>query len=246
MRCKLCNGEDPLQHSHIIPEFCYKPLYDAKHRLSEYDLTAAPLSSYRQKGFREYLFCSKCEKRFNEYENYFAARWFGSNGLPKSIKTDTEFVTVSDIDYDKFKFFHLSILYRASVATLPFFESVNLGKNETVIRDFLIDGDAPSEDCFPFIATLLYFPSSGDVPRDIIVEPVGVRLNGKYTYTFIYAGCSWTYFGSRNCSNDTPIKPALSKSGKLSLIPQSIIENRLTRELAFNHLKRLEGSDCAG
>jgi len=34
MACRLCLNAKPLQKSHIVPEFVYEPLYNAKHQLS--------------------------------------------------------------------------------------------------------------------------------------------------------------------------------------------------------------------
>ena len=103
----------------------------------------------------------------------------------------------------------------------------------------LQNDDPGGEDDFPFLTTLLHF-STGDVARDIIFEPVGTRINGKYIYTFVFAGCSWMYYGSRVCSNGAPMKRSLSKNGLLGIVTQSVAEHRLTKELAFNHLNRIK------
>ena len=33
MSCRLCKNDEPLQNSHVIPEFLYGPSYDEKHRI---------------------------------------------------------------------------------------------------------------------------------------------------------------------------------------------------------------------
>ena len=244
--CKLCGRPEPLRKSHIIPEFCYKTLYSEKHRLDKYQLSAEPVKSNHQKGFWERLFCDRCEDRFNDYETYMSNLWFSDRGLPVSVAPNTLMLRFANIDYKLFKLFHLSILFRASVASIPFFKSVALGKNEAVLRQMLLNNDPGAEAEFPFLCTVLHFPTSGHVCRDIIVEPVQSHRNGKYCYTFVFAGCSWLYYGSRSGAADMPITSCLKENGDLQLVLQSIVEHPLTRELAFNHLKRQEEANGAG
>ena len=112
MSCRLCKNDEPLQNSHVIPEFLYRPSYDAKHRIG---LVKAGLSKMqlRQKGIREPLLCRQCEQLLNDrYEQPMSKAW--REFLPDEIDRDSHLI--DGIDYGTFKLFHLSVLWRASVA----------------------------------------------------------------------------------------------------------------------------------
>ncbi len=70
MTCRLCQRHKPLQNSHVVPEFFYKPSYDEKHRI--YARIGARLAGMPplQKGFREPLLCWDCEQKLSPYEKY--------------------------------------------------------------------------------------------------------------------------------------------------------------------------------
>ena len=55
---------------------------------------------------------------------------------------------IPEYDYKKLKLFFLSVLWRASVSTQPFFEKVSLGPHEAFIRDALLRGDPQDTDWF--------------------------------------------------------------------------------------------------
>ena len=63
--CRLCGERRKLCLSHIVPEFCFKPLYDPKYVLIRQ--TADGRSSKLQKGLRERLLCEMCEGWINDH-----------------------------------------------------------------------------------------------------------------------------------------------------------------------------------
>src|SRR5713101_805393 len=100
--CKLCLLRKERRFSHILPEFCYKPAYDSKHRAIE--ITLEPLKENRnlQKGYREYLLCDDCEGLINdEYEKYFLNVWYRQKKLPDRVPGQS--LVISGLDYTKFK-----------------------------------------------------------------------------------------------------------------------------------------------
>jgi hypothetical protein len=70
MICKLCHSEAELQNSHVISEFQYKPLYDAKHRFHVISINPEQKERFEQKGFREKLLCLPCETKLSRWEAY--------------------------------------------------------------------------------------------------------------------------------------------------------------------------------
>lgn len=230
MVCRLCNRTAPLRHSHVLPELCFKPVYDEKHRAMQYTVDADS-HGYIQQGFREYLFCDKCEQLFNKLETYFANEWFERRKLPTHVTDDL--VHIDGLDYTKFKLFHHSILFRASVSTLPQFKYVNLGNNEDIFREMLLNNDPRDERDFPFIVLILYHFADNRVASDIILEPEVSKPNNSFVYSFTFAGCHWMYYASKGNSQSL-MQYVFSKRGRLYLSPQCIHDNHRIAEFARN------------
>ncbi len=133
MNCKLCDEQQTLCDSHIIPEFCYRALYDERHKAVLVKNEPARESKL-QKGFRERLLCPDCEAFLNEsYEKYFKEIWFDLGKCPST--TDERVIRVDGLDYRRFKLFHLSVLWRASISTREEFSAVSLGPHEAVMPE---------------------------------------------------------------------------------------------------------------
>lgn len=234
MTCRLCKNTAELRHSHVIPEFCFKPVYDDKHRAVRFTVNAGK-HGYIQKGFREYLFCEDCEGRFNRLETYFANEWFERGKLPSHVTDDL--VQIDGLDYAKFKLFHHSVLFRASVSTLPQFRYVSLGNNEEIFRRMLLADDPGEEHDFPFIVLVLYHFGDNRVASDIILQPEASKPNNSFVYSFTFAGCHWMYYASK-CNSQDLMQHVFSKCGTLYLCPQSIHDNHRIAEFARNFRMR--------
>jgi hypothetical protein len=187
--CKLCQRSETLRFSHIVPEFCYKPLYDGKHRAVMLDADTNH-RSYVQKGIREYLLCDSCEARLNKLEVYFKKFWYDGPAIPSRTRPGA--FIIRGFDYAAFKLFHLSILWRASVSSLPEFDSVNLGPHEEVLRCTLLSADPGPEDRYPFYAIAM-LDDGGAVQYGMVSKPHRSRLGFSTAYYMNYAGCDW-YF----------------------------------------------------
>ena len=200
-RCKLCLSTSKLCNSHIIPEWCYKAMYDDKHRgrSGKIDITAEAdlrwVMSYFQKGFREFLLCSDCELLLSKTERWFAefwCNWSGWKDWKENIKNEINHCTIAGADYRKFKLFHLSILWRASIARGEPFQEVSLGPYEETLRTMLINGDAGTPYSFPVYGTLLT-GHDGNLQRRLMYSPVRSKYNNTTLYFFVFAGCEWLY-----------------------------------------------------
>ena len=138
--CKLCLQERELRNSHIIPEFLYKPTYDDKHRANDTNTDASTVR-FSQKGLREHLLCDVCEGHLNVFETYFANIWYDKSATPKKLMYYGSETLSVKVNYADFKLFYLSVLWRASVSTLPYFSRVNLGPYEEGIRQMVLTLD---------------------------------------------------------------------------------------------------------
>jgi len=172
-------------------------LYDKKHRAPY--LKPNWKGEYKrvkllQKGMREKLLCDDCEQLLNNrYEKHFKEIWFDQMALPRVMPSNRN-VIIRNLDYQKFKLFHLSILFRASVSSLPEFRNVSLGAHEELIRRIIIDDQHTPENEYIILCHAVTKPNS-EIQYGLITSPFKLRQHGGYlSYGFCFGGCVWYYF----------------------------------------------------
>jgi hypothetical protein len=219
--CALCLQERRLRNSHIIPEFLYKALYDDKHRF--HVLTKLPDQKDRieQKGAREPLLCGECERRLSSYERYTSLLFKG--GIEFGFRRERNILHLSRIDYRQFKLFQLSILWRASVSGLPFFQKVDLGPHEEKLRKLVLAGDPAAADRYPCLMWGLQLEPGKAV--SLMTPPEKQRIHGKTHYIFVFGGFLWDFLVSNKPAGHPISMLTLQESGK------AIIQVRHIREL---------------
>lgn len=187
--CELCEVDSALQESHIVPEFLYGDLYDEKHRMIGIHGLGRKGTQFVQKGIREKLLCFGCEQHLNDkFEKPFLKAWIESNPLPNPWKTDD--VHWIKVNYREFKLFHLSVLFRAGVSTLPMFSEVSLGAHEKTMREMLLSCDPGPEDLYPVAACAVVHHTTNEIVQ-IVTRAQKGRLEGKRCYGIVYGGAQW-------------------------------------------------------
>lgn len=193
--CKLCKERKPLAHSHILPEFVYKPLYSPSHKFIgiRSDSSSSVIGAKRlQKGLREHLLCSDCETFLNRhYEQpghlFWEALAYRASRIASPIlrlvpTTDRRTglrlpaLAAQGIEYTQFKLLLLSFLWRASVVTLPEFHAVSLGPHEERIRQMLLKQDAGKPEHYPCLLCMIDFRAMS--------LPVRFRIPDRVAYRF--------------------------------------------------------------
>lgn len=207
----LCN-------SHIVPEFLYSSLYNNQHKLMGINGQGNQGWKLLQKGIREYLFCSDCEQNLNEkYEKPFLQQWTIDHPLPDRMQKSS--VHSAIYNYRSFKLFHLSILFRSSVSSLPTFQRVNLGRHEEYIRNMLMSENPGQNWKYPIFAFAV-LNRRGEVERRLISCPISGRYEGHIAYGQIYGGAMWWTLVSSH-RNDLFCRAGLQPSGQITMIAES-------------------------
>ena len=221
MYCKLCLEERTLINSHIIPEFLYRPGYDEIHRIR---VLSKVKDSYDQiqKGYREKLLCASCETKICSYEDYFAKLWYVQKSLPE-VSDGTSF-QLSGLDYTLFKLFHLSVLWRSSIPSLPPFSQVSLEGNEEYIRKMLLDQQPGSPDDYQIFGVLLRYPGSDQVLDGLIASPTLQIFNQRRLFMFVFGGCVWHYYEVFGNPDSVLEEISLSPEGTFTLRSKSLDE----------------------
>lgn len=195
-KCRLCNIEQTLiKKSHIYPDFLYKDLYDKNHKIikisTEEIIKKNPKISRPASGVYEGgLLCSDCENRIigGKYESYLADILSSKNrdvkcnkGKSAEIKT----LTVQNLDYERFKNFFLSILFRGDICTFEEFEDINLGPYNEKIRKIVYEN--LTTDDLEFQLNILKFDKNSEFDQ-LIVQPFKSKLETETCYSFLLRG----------------------------------------------------------
>ena len=142
-----------------------------------------------QKGIREYLLCESCEQHLSRIEKNFKTSWYDEGRLPQNM--NNEFLELKHFDYNQFKLFHLSILWRCSVSTIV--DTVKLGPHEKKIADLILQEDAGPEDDYRFWGRILV-DDNNQIMHDLVSRPNKSKLDGHHVYYVCYGGCEWTFW----------------------------------------------------
>ena len=225
--CRLCLKPTKLCNSHIIPEFCYGLLYDPKHRYHSMTDVDAGKVEFEQKGIRERLLCPDCEQKLSIWENY-ASKFFKTT-LPQPLNDELKSIRVQGVDYRRFKLFLLSVLWRASVSSHPFFEHVELGPHEERIRAMLANEDPGRPEDYGCVIFSLQF--RGKNLRDFFVEPMPARVDNHKCYRFVFAGFVFVYFVSSHAMRLGMRACFLQLKGSLVVLQSELWDFAYLREL---------------
>jgi hypothetical protein len=195
--CRLCLKEKSLCVSHVIPESLWKRTYDEKHRVREIGPERGRMR-WLQKGLKEPLLCSSCEEHLNQFETYFHDIWV-ARGLPAGA-IPTPAIRIQGFDYARFRLFHLSVLWRASVATSRQFENVSL-HDEDHIREMILHTNPGVPEDYGILAYGVVNPTNDEVLHGIVTSPnLTLQLDDKHVgYDFIFGGCLWRYIFDASC-----------------------------------------------
>ncbi len=190
--CALCLEDAELRRSHVIPEFLYEALYDEKHRLQVLSVLPDKGNWREQKGLREPLLCDCCEQRLAVWERYASLLLKG--GAPATYRTEGRVVFLSELEYVPFRLFQLSVLWRAGVSSLPFFENVRLGPHAERLRELLVAGETgpPGRYC----CVMFGLKHEREAFTGLIMQPGKLRLNGQVAYRFVFGGLLWAFYVS--------------------------------------------------
>lgn len=129
--CKMCGEKENIRKSHIIPRSYFKSIKLNNGQLVKVTVDDTTSVSITNGNPTEFLLCSKCEQFISvEYEKY-GTRLFKDS---KNTKKTKSYITFNGFKYKQFYLHLISILWRASISSLPEFESVKL---PTELNDML-------------------------------------------------------------------------------------------------------------
>ncbi|HBD25248.1 hypothetical protein [Flavobacterium sp.] len=233
-QCKLClkDNVELLTKSHIIPKFLFEDMKDDYNSFLQIDLDnyvkgrRQHIKNQRDSFHESGILCVNCDgKIIKEYEDYLKLT-FHSTSKPVSrpyfidgIQSSKGFsiLKIDNLDYRLYKLGFLSILWRASISSLPFFKSIDLGPHSEVIRKMILNGDALQENNYPFITSI--FNRVND-DFQIVLPITKFKLMNYVHYRIIINGLDVIFMiGSKNLELASVLYDFVpNNSGKMNVI----------------------------
>ena len=200
-RCKLCGKKISLIKSHIIPEGFYTNIYDDKSRLN-YSSESRKHLKYEQKGYRENLLCERCDGNILGNYDKYAIEVIRDRKHIVEENNDRHFLW-SGLDFNKFKLFHLSILWRAHISNNRT-KGIHLSqKKQHEVKKCLLKGEIPKNDHFSLWGFCLINPRHNNEVTDKIITFGNTYQFGNTrkikVYVFIFGGFAWNYSFDKTC-----------------------------------------------
>lgn len=100
-------------------------------------------------------------------------------------------------DYAKFKLFHLSVLWRASVAPAAPFDRFTIGLHEAAVKRMLQNETPGTPSDYPLFAELLLLKDEREIGPFLIPPYYEPPIESLQVTSTIFAGCVWHTLLSR-------------------------------------------------
>ena len=235
--CKLCEKERELRNSHILPEFMYQNLYDAKPRrfyTLKVDLDNSEKSKKKieQKGIREYLLCGECEVLLSRYENYAAETIYAKNKgnkaeIVKSSQTDDlQYFTYEykGFSYKEFKIFLLSILWRIIISksfNTPDIESELVEK----LRIAILEENPLDSDDFGCLLQVIKY-KKGQIAGGFILDPFLTKNENSTVMNILIDGFMYSFYLNAKELKEDKKEFFLKEDGKMVILGRVIFQDK--------------------
>lgn len=233
-KCLLClNEKTLLKKSHIIPDFFYREagLYNEKHKIIKINVEAFAKSkriSYVPSGdYEGGILCNDCDNELiGELETYGRKILYGGLNPSEQIEcfhvvnpNDGMKSTIcKNVDYQRFKLFLLSILFRASISKRDLFQEASISDNELeALRLMLVNRNAGLSDNFPII--MFSYLEDETIPNDLISPALKSTPPGKTLITFLIGGFVFTYYITEKSSYMNELEPIVISPNRDLVIP---------------------------
>lgn len=220
--CALCNSNEQLVRSHLLPAFLYRILGGARNPV-RVNARIAYSTSYQ---LRRHLLCRACENRFNVGgEKWIAAncaRTIAKSPIQLALEAAEPVYTwpaakvysaqkTDGLDPTKITYFAASVFWRAAATEWDGLHPLSLGPYEPEFRRFLL-----GLSDFPLSASLVVTVSNSDETRLAMAAPHGTRKDGYHQFGFFIPGMTFDLFlggkvpepiRSRACIVQAPFRP---------------------------------------
>jgi len=220
MICKFCGENKRLIKAHIIPEAFFRRLRTGQIPLLM--TTNSPGKHPKRLPVGVYdgtIVCADCEKIWGQWDSY-GQSFLGDiplGGKPLSVQGRTVAYMVEQYDYVKLKLFFISLLWRASASSQPYYARISLGSVESKAKELILNRNPGTRE--QFSVTLAKF----DHPLGTgMLDPHKERPEG-INYCRFYLGGYVAYIKTDSRPGVAHLRDfALSPSGPLYVIARDL------------------------
>ena len=206
--CKLCLQKKKLiKKSHIIPNFMYAGIFNDDHVLYKININEFDRSQKLYTGeYESDILCEHCDNDvIGQYETYahkilYGGRLYSGENIEfQNQKNQHGFTStyIKGVDYEKFKLFLLSLLWRASISSRDLYKQISLGPHEDIIRKMIINGCPKKQMEYPCMIST-YLHNKKELSPDFIGQPIKVKNNDGTRYVFLIGGFLFMFFISQH------------------------------------------------
>ena len=205
--CKLCFQEKELcRESHIFPKFHYKFLYGANNQLIY--LNSKKSQTRYNSEYESNILCKECDENILGKLDDYAANLIHDNFATKTefslkIIDGREHIILKDspnYKYSSFKLFLLSLLWRASISSRPFFQTTKLNfQTEEDLRLMILKNDPKEPEkyaCFINLPPLVSTPDGGRGFNTLYmptISPEHIKKDGLEICQLIIEGIRYSF-----------------------------------------------------
>jgi len=100
------------------------------------------------------------------------------------------FYETINVDYNSFKLFHLSVIFRAGVSSLSTFSAVTLGPHEDKLRQLLIKRNPGESWQYPIFAFAVIHHKTNRLIQ-MVSQVQQSKFGGRRCYGMMYGGAEW-------------------------------------------------------
>ncbi|MHB1644417.1 MAG: hypothetical protein ACYCS8_17500 [Acidithiobacillus sp.] len=176
-KCRLCDLVRPLCESHIIPKAFFRDAMAGEPACGLNMITPERIEVGKMAGEYERLLCRGCEEIVGRYDDY-GIRFFRRQVGERLIAFNGDVVPddidlIGKVDLRLLRLFIISVLWRASISSRPFFDKVDLGPFELVAKQIIRDEITLSDNLFPFFMNRY---AETDQAKRMLFNPLPTRM----------------------------------------------------------------------
>ncbi len=165
MNCQLCGSDRPqLASAQIVPDFMLKYIQDEESGravMRVYDDESDQLLQVEEGGIEPdgELVCEACLATIGEWDRYADRLMYQDSGLviedmsvgDEESGTAEEAKVIRNVDYERFKLFQLSLLWRMGASDVIPFEPIDIGIHRQRLAEMLRSREPGAPEDFPCV-----------------------------------------------------------------------------------------------
>jgi hypothetical protein len=228
MVCKGCGENKTLIKAHVIPKSFYMDL-----RASANHLNIVP-SNTEERQVRSHIgdydsniLCKDCDSIMEKYDDYGKKLLLDRKETFIEREKNDQLLgwEVYDFDYLKLKLFFLSILWRASISSRPFFRRISLAQYEGQLKDLIWNEQDDENNTFGCVVAR-FLPANIEGIEKSILDPDNTTIEGRNYYRFYFGGYNvWIRVDERGAP--TQFKHVEIKKGEsLIVVPRDFQKSK--------------------